>query len=604
MGFLNSMAEAFSLGGQVSVKGEIPEMKGLKEQSDLWELLSLMRKVQTDRRDLFELYTRMSKDSLVSSAIEMIVEDATQYDQVKNKIVWIKCDNEDIQNMLNEYLDEELKIEERLFCWGYNIVTYGEHILQTHFSDHRDLLRKRNIYELAQKVHGDQPLNEAESRSLLEEYSFEDLENAQPLTEDEQFALARNEDVCLEDVSDPTHVLDMTYLGRTVGYFVEDERNKGKGTLCPPEDYIHFISDRGHNRQDYSITYTKRNSKGEEALEKKFVVKYGTSFLKGATQAWQVVSLLEDVMALARLSRSSFFRIFGINVGSAGKMETVKIVQEVRNLIKSRERINLDTGYYKSDINPVAMGDAIFVPTRNGKGDIKIDTVGGDLEVSKIVDFEYFHNKLCGALRTPKAFLGFEESLPGGIGNTSLTRLDIRYARTVKRLVTCLKNGIRDILNHYLMRKGREEAINTFEVVMSHINDAEESDRVADFGTKAQALGDFLTLLASINDVPPEVASREKLLVWAFDKVGESYGTFKPTPEEIAKAKADLMGGEPGGGVSPPTGASAPGGGGGMGPSPSGSSSEGPSGGGSMEVSPNEIPSSPDLSKVDQVGLS
>ena len=126
--------------------------------------------------------------------------------------------------------------------------------------------------------------------------------------------------------------------------------------------------------------------------------------------------------------------------------------------------MNKQTGTYYASKKPVPYGQNIYIPVRNGKGDVTHDIVGGDVEIKDIVDIEYFRNKLFAALRVPKAFLGLEEAMPGGIGNQSLTRIDIRFARTVRRVKNILCAGITDVLDFYCDVTGNEEWKGTFRV--------------------------------------------------------------------------------------------------------------------------------------------
>ena len=100
---------------------------------------------------------------------------------------------------------------------------------------------------------------------------------------------------------------------------------------------------------------------------------------------------------------------------------------------------------YKSINNPAPLGQFVYVPTREGKGEITVSPVTQDVNIKDIVDIEYFRNKLFAALKIPKAYLGQEQDLPGGIGDSSLTRLDIRYSRTIKRIKSIISQGIKEL---------------------------------------------------------------------------------------------------------------------------------------------------------------
>ena len=97
--------------------------------------------------------------------------------------------------------------------------------------------------------------------------------------------------------------------------------------------------------------------------------------------------------------------------------------------------------------NPGAIENFIYHVVRDGKGAITVDTIGGDFNLRDAIDLDYFKDKLFAALKIPRSFLGFEDDMPGSLGNTSLVRMDIRYARTVRGLQNILSSGIKDLLN-------------------------------------------------------------------------------------------------------------------------------------------------------------
>ena len=71
--------------------------------------------------------------------------------------------------------------------------------------------------------------------------------------------------------------------------------------------------------------------------------------------------------------------------------------------------------------------------------------------------------------------------MPGSLGNTSLVRMDIRYARTVRGLQNILTKGVKELLNIYLRYTRTEKVLNelpNIRVIMTSINTAEDVERV------------------------------------------------------------------------------------------------------------------------------
>ena len=90
-------------------------------------------------------------------------------------------------------------------------------------------------------------------------------------------------------------------------------------------------------------------------------------------------------------------------------------------------------------------------------------------------------------------------SLPGALGSTSLTRMDSRYARTVKRVQKVLKSGIRDMIDFYCLVTRRPEAL--YEVKMAKITTAEEADISEELRGKAEIADSILRMIDSLEGV-------------------------------------------------------------------------------------------------------
>ena len=135
---------------------------------------------------------------------------------------------------------------------------------------------------------------------------------------------------------------------------------------------------------------------------------------------------------------------------------------------------------YSSTLTQVPLADSIFIPMHGETGAIKVDTVGGDVNLKDAIDLDYFRDKLHSALRIPAPYLSYTETLPGGIGDSSLTRMDIRYSRTITRIQSILAEGLRDICVRYLELTIGERALAElpdFKIKFTSINSAEDASR-------------------------------------------------------------------------------------------------------------------------------
>lgn len=233
--------------------------------------------------------------------------------------------------------------------------------------------------------------------------------------------------------------------------------------------------------------------------------------------AWQVLSALEDILLLTRMTRSILYRIFSVEVGNKGNKEVYQLLENLKNKIKMDETVDVRSKVYNSNLAQVPLGDSIFIPTRNGVGVIKVDTVGGDVNLRDAIDLDYFKDKLFAGLRIPKAYFGFGEDT-SGMMNQSLTQMDIRYCRTIVRLQSILSAGLKDLCNLYLdltrTKKARPE-IPDFKIVFTSPTSAEDEARTKVKQTQLETLQRSIEALEKLgvtlnNDIYPE--TRDELI--------------------------------------------------------------------------------------------
>ena len=105
--------------------------------------------------------------------------------------------------------------------------------------------------------------------------------------------------------------------------------------------------------------------------------------------------------------------------------ETETFLQEFKKRITSRETIDVRAEHYSSAQTQIPLGDSLIVPTRNGIGNVSVESIGGDLDVRTEEPLNFFREELLASLGVSKDLLYGSEG--GALVNTSATRSDIRY---------------------------------------------------------------------------------------------------------------------------------------------------------------------------------
>ena len=505
---------------------------------NLYNFIQGIRQLDSNYSNNINLIERMTQDSIISSAIDMWTEDSLQRDPQTKEIFNVEVDSpkdkaeielsKGLAKELNEFLKGSLRMDSNLVPIIKNILIYGSCPIKLDFADELSddkLELKESNSEIYSNISGKldslfesgsdpsnkiDRLNETEFEVDWENYSNDvvDIEqNKSFLMLHESFdkkSMLKEEQLSslksmmkgrwyTEIFGNGMDIYELTSKQKVIAYLDRNNTNK----FIRPDRVVFFSNKTGKHK----ITFELGDKDKTFENKKYFQLERGESFLENSMVAWQVLSALEDILLLTRMTRSILYRIFSVEVGNKGNTETKDLLNKLKNKIKMDETVDIRSKIYNSSLTQVPLGDSIFIPTRNGVGVIKVDTVGGDVNLKDAIDLDYFKDKLFAGLRIPAPFLGFTESLPGGIGDTSLTRMDIRYSRTITRIQTILAEGLKDLCLLYLRLTRTEKAFDSlpnFKVVFTSINSAEDISRADLKKTQMDILGQVLESLSNL----------------------------------------------------------------------------------------------------------
>jgi hypothetical protein len=192
---------------------------------------------------------------------------------------------------------------------------------------------------------------------------------------------------------------------------------------------------------------------------------YGTSMLEKARRIWKQLLLSEDAMLIYRTSRAPERRIFKVFVGNMDDADVEPYIQRFANKFKRDQVVDHKTGNVDMRFNQMAVDQDYFVPVRDPAQASPIETLAGAQNLSEIADIEYIQKKLLTALRVPKAFLGFEETVGDG---KNLSLQDIRFARTINRIQKNMIQEMNKIAIIHLFILGFEEEIGNFTLSLTN----------------------------------------------------------------------------------------------------------------------------------------
>ena len=538
----------------------------------MYNFINAMKNTNNSEFFYGNTYDRMMDDAIISSAIDLYVDDATQIDPVKNKMVWIETDMPDdwvetelskgLVKELNGFLDE-IEIEKNLPQIARRVLVHGDAPVKLSFVDKLEddrltvvklnesviadaLVENKNDYELETKT------NLSDAPKLLESFieSCKDKDrvinrfNKKKLNESvlKEDSIISYKDVIpgrwyVEIIGKASSLCALEAKGKIIALLDREDNNN-----IITKDNIAFFM----NPKATRVTVEVGNYLDSADKRDYYTISKGDSFLKNARIAWQVLSALEDILLLTRMTRSILYRIFSVEVANKGNKETMSILNSLKNKIKMDETVNVKEKIYNSSLAQVPLGDSIFIPTRNGIGAIKVDTIGGDFNLRDAIDLDYFKDKLFAALKIPRSFLGFEDDMPGSLGNTSLVRMDIRYARSVRGLQNILASGIKDLIDIYLKYTRNEKVLNelpNLRVCMTSINTSEDAERIESEKVKMETVDKVVETLGNLGiDMDQYQSVRDKIIQQYFGS--EYYDKIKEDEKNMPKEPIAPIGDE------------------------------------------------------------
>ncbi|MBM3203557.1 hypothetical protein FJZ55_06615, partial [Candidatus Woesearchaeota archaeon] len=138
---------------------------------------------------------------------------------------------------------------------------------------------------------------------------------------------------------------------------------------------------------------------------------YGSSVIEPARRIWRQLILIEDAMLVYRVVRAPERRVFYIDVANIPPENVPMYVEEQRKNLRSSQVIDRNTSRVDLRYNPMSVDEDFFIPVRGGDSGTRIDTLAGGQNTAAVEDVAYIQKKLFAALKIPRAYLGYDESL-------------------------------------------------------------------------------------------------------------------------------------------------------------------------------------------------
>ena len=178
---------------------------------------------------------------------------------------------------------------------------------------------------------------------------------------------------------------------------------------------------------------------------------YGTSVLDSARRIAHQLMLMEDSMLVYRIVRSPERRVYYIDVGNTAPNDIPAYMEAVKTSLRSNTIVDKTNGRMDQRFNPLSIIDDIFIPTRGGQTNTKVDTLQAGSNNTAVEDVTYLQKKLFSALKIPKAYLNYDESTGA---KATLAQEDVRFSRTIAMVQKIIIAELNKLAMVHLYAKG------------------------------------------------------------------------------------------------------------------------------------------------------
>lgn len=384
---------------------------GEAQAIDISEINSFSQ-ISNNRETLYHVLDTMAEDPIIASMLEIYTEDATETNDT-GRIVWAESSDSNVAKYV-DFLLKSLNVDKNIYRWVHSLIKYGDVYLKLfHQSDFED----------------DLFINNENKTKLNEEFNKIQNETTEALNEDIVIRAYSGDDKLvnyIELMPNPGEMFELTKFGKSFAYIRTNTIPTGINNsqkinsayytykfrrqdvqIFNAVSFVHgaLQDDTPRLPEQIQIFRNDVNIDNPDSEAYTYTVRRGQSILFNVYKIWRQMMLLENALLLNRLTKSSILRVVEVEVADMPKERVGPHLQRIKSLVEQKSSIavgDMMTEY----TNPGAMENNVYVPTHNGIGAIQTQQIGGDVNVRDIADIDYFMNKMYGAMKVPKQYLG------------------------------------------------------------------------------------------------------------------------------------------------------------------------------------------------------
>lgn len=353
----------------------------------------------------FADYEEMDDYPLITAALDIYADDATQTDMQTDRSVWVTAPDRRVQTALNDLLHRTLNIESEKWEIGRTLCKYGQ--------DYEEVLVTEN------GVVGLNYLPPATMRRIEgprgELFGF-----IQDFHGKIGYTLQEFDSILQQRAESPP-----------------SRGGTGLSQFDPGAD-MQWVA----GLEDWEVVHFRLRGKQRRSV-------YGHSVLEAARFIYRRLMLLEDAAMIFRLQRAPEKLAFYVDVGQMPSNEALAHLRRIRNDHRKKQYMDPSTGKLALKMEAFSNDADYWIPSRDGKDSTRIETVTSPAW-QHMEDVNYFRDQLFAAMKIPKAYLGGDE----GVVNSVLSSQDVRFARTVLRVQQSIRDGLEKVCRVHIAALG------------------------------------------------------------------------------------------------------------------------------------------------------
>ena len=209
----------------------------------------------------------------------------------------------------------------------------------------------------------------------------------------------------------------------------------------------------------------------------------------------------EDTYDIEVEGNHNFPLATGIFVHNSTGEAASALIDQYASLITHARAIDTSAGSptFDSKNNQFSVLEDLFVPVWGSVEDLKVEKVGGEVDIRWIVDVDNLRNQLAFALACSPSLGGaYTKEASGALGSEALSELGIRFARSCRRLQRALISGITRMCQIHLAYMGYDPDPSLFQVHMAETSSAEEAQLMKSLDSGMKSLSTFIKTLKMV----------------------------------------------------------------------------------------------------------